>query len=66
MMNKKSTVLLLALLFMFLNLNLFAQEVSSKIHPVLQVVLLETPAPGLPSIVWPSPSKSSPKLFHIL
>ncbi len=29
---------------MLLNLNLFAQEVSSKIHPFLQVVLLETPA----------------------
>ncbi len=41
---KKSTVLLLASLFVLLNLNLFAQEVSSKIHPFLQVVLLGTPA----------------------
>ena len=44
MMNKKSTVLLLASLFILLNLNLYAQEVTSKIHPFLQVVLLETPA----------------------
>ncbi len=44
MMNKKSTVLFLAALFVLLNLNLFAQEVTSKIHPYLQVVLLETPA----------------------
>ena len=43
-MKRKSTVLLLASLFVFLNLNLFAQEVTSKIHPFLQVVLLETPA----------------------
>jgi len=41
---KKSTVLLLASLFVLLNLNLYAQEVTSKIHPFLQVVLLETPA----------------------
>jgi len=40
----KSTVLLLASLFVFFNLNLFAQEVTSKIQPVLQVVLLGTPA----------------------
>ncbi len=41
---KKSTVLLLASLFVLLNLNLYAQEVTSKIHPVLQVVLLGIPA----------------------
>jgi subtilisin family serine protease len=40
----KSTVLLLASLFVFFNLNLFAQEITSKIHPVLQVVLLGIPA----------------------
>jgi subtilisin family serine protease len=40
----KSTVLLLASLFVFFNLNLLAQEATSKIHPVLQVVLLGTPA----------------------
>jgi subtilisin family serine protease len=44
MINRKSTVLLLASLFILLNLNLYAQEVTSKIHPILQVVLLETPA----------------------
>jgi subtilisin family serine protease len=44
MMNKKLTVLLLASLFVLLNLSLYAQEVTSKIHPILQVVLLETPA----------------------
>ncbi|MBT8386640.1 MAG: S8 family serine peptidase, partial [Ignavibacteria bacterium] len=44
MMKRKVTVLILASLFVFLNLNLFAQSVSSKIHPYLQVVLLEAPA----------------------
>ncbi len=44
MMNKKLTVLFLASLFVLLNLNLYAQEVTSKIHPILQVVLLGTPA----------------------
>ncbi|RKY96032.1 MAG: hypothetical protein DRQ13_06315, partial [Ignavibacteriae bacterium] len=43
-MHKKITILFLTSLFVLLNLNLFAQEVTSKIHPVLQVVLLETPA----------------------
>lgn len=44
MMHKKITILFLASLFVLLNLNLFAQEVTSKIHPFLQIVLLETPA----------------------
>ncbi|RKY91453.1 MAG: hypothetical protein DRQ01_07675, partial [Ignavibacteriae bacterium] len=44
MMHKKFTVLFLASLFILLNLNLYAQEVTSKIHPFLQVVLLGTPA----------------------
>jgi hypothetical protein len=43
-MKMKSTFFLLATLFVLLNLNLYAQEVTYKIHPTLQVVLLETPA----------------------
>ncbi len=44
MMQKKITVLFLASLFVLLNANVFSQEVSEKIHPVLQVVLLQTPS----------------------
>lgn len=44
MRQKKITILFLASLFVLLNLNMFAQEATSKIHPILQVVLLNSPA----------------------